>query len=221
MLVGIPGSGKSTFRESYASPDDMIISFDDLKEKVFGPHGAHEDKGKEFNGDYEAAARKYHSLFNKSVSVMFDEMRRSDKNVILDATSLTEAHRHRLLKDHGDLFDEKVAVWIDTPLDVCLERNKARSRVVPEDVIYRMNFDLEIPSLKEGFDAVYRYDSIKKELTLFVDSKKPTIFFDMDGVLADFDQGTRLLGLPDIPHMYRRFLLYTLRCIVFFLYMLF
>jgi tRNA uridine 5-carbamoylmethylation protein Kti12 len=54
-------------------------------------------------------------------------------------------------------------VWVDTPLDVCLERNRDRgaSRQVPEDVITRMHQRMEPPDPKKATweQAVLRLDT--------------------------------------------------------------
>lgn len=45
---------------------------------------------------------------------------------------------------------------MDTPLDVCLQRNAQRSgrALVPEDVIRDMHQHMTIPNYDEGFDAI-------------------------------------------------------------------
>ncbi len=46
------------------------------------------------------------------------------------------------------------AVFFDVPLEVCMERNLRRARVVPEDVMRRMAAKLRPPSFEEGFSKV-------------------------------------------------------------------
>jgi predicted kinase len=46
------------------------------------------------------------------------------------------------------------AVFFDTPIEVCQERNRLRERVVPQDVIERMARKMTPPSREEGFSRV-------------------------------------------------------------------
>jgi predicted kinase len=49
---------------------------------------------------------------------------------------------------------EVQAVYFDVPLEVCLERNQRRHRVVSEDVMRRMAAKLRPPSFEEGFTKI-------------------------------------------------------------------
>jgi predicted kinase len=40
------------------------------------------------------------------------------------------------------------------PLEVCLERNQKRQRVVAEDVMRRMSAKLRAPTFEEGFSKI-------------------------------------------------------------------
>lgn len=55
-----------------------------------------------------------------------------------------------------------IAIWVDTPLGTSLERNRSRVRVVPEEVIERMqdNIDRTPPSMSDGFTTVFRLDGV-------------------------------------------------------------
>jgi predicted kinase len=55
----------------------------------------------------------------------------------------------------GQLYDCAVeALFFDVPLEVCKERNRGRSRVVPEDAMERMAAKLVPPATDEGFSKV-------------------------------------------------------------------
>jgi len=49
---------------------------------------------------------------------------------------------------------EAEAIFFDTPLEVCLDRNSRRERVVPAAVVRDMARRLEPPSIEEGFARV-------------------------------------------------------------------
>ena len=96
-------------------------------------------------------------------------------------------------------FDKKIAIWADTPVDVAIKRNNARSRVVPEPVILSMSSTLEIPTKSEGFDKVRRFDSDKQQFFDMSSDKNVRIYIDMDGVVADFEKGVKDAGVELSP----------------------
>lgn len=49
--------------------------------------------------------------------------------------------------------DRKVCVWLDTPLEVCLEREEGYRRR-PADMVYRHAQMFEPPTLEEGWDEI-------------------------------------------------------------------
>jgi predicted kinase len=74
----------------------------------------------------------------------------------IDATNLTRKERRAYIK-LGDLHGCRVeALFFDTPLDVCKERNRNRQRVVPEEAMDLLSSKLQVPSLEEGFASVTR-----------------------------------------------------------------
>lgn len=80
---------------------------------------------------------------NVIFAIAFKRIQNALKNgqdVIFDATNLTR----------------NVAVFIDTPKEVCIARQQQRDRVVPVDVIERMSKRLTVPTVEEGFDEVIK-----------------------------------------------------------------
>lgn len=74
----------------------------------------------------------------------------------VDATNLTIVERRPYIK-LANLYDaEAEAVFFDVPLSLCQERNRHRSRVVPDAVILQMAARLVPPQTSEGFVRVYR-----------------------------------------------------------------
>ena len=72
----------------------------------------------------------------------------------VDATHLTPAERRPYIKIAERYGCDLEAVFFDVPLDVCLERNRGRSRVVPEEAVRAMAAKLVPPSVEEGFSRV-------------------------------------------------------------------
>ena len=89
------------------------------------------------------------------------------KDVFADQTSLTPKARKWFLSHvHG--YDRVNLIWIDEDLDTCLERNEKRKGTrayVPREVVRRMHFQFVIPSLNEGFNCIFRYNSKENKIT--------------------------------------------------------
>jgi len=72
----------------------------------------------------------------------------------VDASHLTRWERRPYIliaRKYGCRIE---ALYFDVPLDVCLDRNRARHRVVPDDAIREMAKKLQPPTREEGFDKV-------------------------------------------------------------------
>jgi predicted kinase len=72
----------------------------------------------------------------------------------VDATNLTPRERRPYIRLAGDYGCAAVAVFFDVPLEICLERNRRRRRVVPEEALRKLASRLVPPSTAEGFARV-------------------------------------------------------------------
>jgi predicted kinase len=136
MMVGIPGSGKSTFAKTLKG---KYVSRDEVRFKLL-----------QDGDDYFA---KEGEVFQKFIYEIEEGLSRCS-DVIVDATHLNKGSRYKLLSKVRP--ERVVAIVMDTSLDVCLQRNAQRSgrALVPEDVIRDMYQHMTIPNYDEGFDAI-------------------------------------------------------------------
>jgi predicted kinase len=136
VLIGLPGSGKSTWAEKQGY---TVISSDEMRRVLVDDPADQTVHGRVF------AAMRYflrHRL----------ELQRPVTCV--DATNITRRDRRgwiKLAELYGCLPE---AVFFDVPVEVCLARNTGRKRVVPEEAIRLMAGRLAPPMLEEGFRAV-------------------------------------------------------------------
>jgi predicted kinase len=72
----------------------------------------------------------------------------------VDATNLSPRERRQWIRMARSLGYEVHAVFFDVPLEVCLDRNRRRERVVPEDIMQRMASKLRPPTFDEGFSKI-------------------------------------------------------------------
>ena len=139
VLVGIPGSGKSTFCKKIIETENFIIESSDNIRELYNLWGPENNK------------EVFKLLYEKTLKDL-----KNDCNVIYDATNINFKDRYRFLELIKDINCEKIAVVFNTPIEECKRRNDNRSGYakVPEHVIDRMYNNFNQPSLDEGFDQI-------------------------------------------------------------------
>lgn len=148
LLIGLPGSGKSTFAAQLTQQDQQyrLISTDRIREALFGSEAT--------QGDW---MRIWHEIQRQFKAAIAHSQPGSACIVIYDATNARRRDRRKLilLARHCG-FNHITGVWFDTPLDVCLERNRKRDRQVPDEIILQMHRRLlgGPPDLSDGLDEL-------------------------------------------------------------------
>lgn len=143
MLVGLPGSGKSTYAKALAEKYKAVIhSSDSIREEITGSEMSQEENQKVF--------QILHKRLKNDL--------KSAKNVIYDATNINYKRRMHFLNNELRSIDcEKICIIVATPYKKCLENNKNRDRSVPEHVIKKMYESFYVPYVYEGWDKVDLY----------------------------------------------------------------
>ena len=139
VLCGVPGSGKSTYAVNKTINDTSIVwlSSDAFREKLYGDANCQDNPGKVFEAMQEETVKALNNGFD----------------VIYDATSITRKARAGIL-NIVPKHVQKCCVVIWAPIDICIERDKARSRTVGKEVIDKMLKRFEAPFYDEGFDTI-------------------------------------------------------------------
>jgi predicted kinase len=155
MLIGLPGSGKSTLAQQLLLGDDslklQLISTDAIRAQLFGDES--------IQGSWILVWNQVKLQFQQAVEQISQLQVRE---AIYDATNAGRKQRREVItlaRECG--FTQITGLWVDTPVQVCLERNQRRSREVPEDVIWHMYRQLHDvpPALSEGMDRLIRFNT--------------------------------------------------------------
>lgn len=150
LLVGIPGSGKSTWaqRSLEVNEDNVssasIVSRDKIRFSLIN----------KANG-YFSKEKQVFNLFIKEIQKHLDN---GVDEIYVDATHISEASRMKVIKNlRLPVGYAVIPVVFTTSLEECLERNAKRTGLakVPEHAIKNMFMNCTDPALDN-----YKYDDI-------------------------------------------------------------
>jgi predicted kinase len=140
MLVGLPGSGKSTYAKNLTKWF-VWLSSDAIRKELYGDES--------IQGDNDKVFKILHQRLHQALL--------EGKNVIYDATNISRKKRMSILSQEPLLKNYfKEAIVFATSIEICIERQRTRERKVPFDVIMRMARSFNYPLKSEGFDSVTR-----------------------------------------------------------------
>ena len=126
ILIGIQASGKSTFYRRKLAKDFVHINLDTLHTR------------------------------NKE-QLMLEDCLRKGCSFVVDNTNPTAAEREKYITRAKEFGYEIEGYFFRSVIKDCVERNRARQGKarVPDKAIACTSNQLEMPSLREGFDRLY------------------------------------------------------------------
>lgn len=136
LLVGLPGSGKSTYLEK------------------LGVRGLSSDNIRQLLADDETDQTIHVRVFETLRYLLGQRLAIGRPVTYIDATNLTPEERRPYVGIGRAWGCEVEAVFFDLPLEVCRERNSRRVRVVPVEALVKMAAKLVPPTVGEGFARV-------------------------------------------------------------------
>lgn len=139
LTIGMPGSGKSTWAESYCRAGGAIrINADKMRYLISGNESDQNCNGKVF----ENLKLMYRYLLDGGYSIVVDNLNCKIKD-------------RKFWIEEAKIYKCKIkCVIFNTGIEVCWVRNCYRARTVPKHVLERFELNFEPPTLEEGFDII-------------------------------------------------------------------
>lgn len=137
MLCGLSGSGKSSRAEAYKEKGAIVFSSDRYRENMFN----------DIN-DQTHNKEVFVKLHKDLIAALND-----GKDVVYDATNLSEKRRKAFLKLLNNIPCQKILDIIATPFETCIARDAMRERTVGKDVIIKQMKQFTYP-FDEDWDKI-------------------------------------------------------------------
>jgi len=155
MLVGLPGSGKSTWINKDLSEFENLFG----EFAVISTDNYIEEKAKQEGKTYSEVFTKYIDEATREMNVTIAKAIRENKNIIWDQTNTTVKSRKGKLSKIPNSYN-KIAVVFHVPMETLKKRLEKRAaetgKIIPDHVMKSMNDSFEIPTKDEGFDDIMR-----------------------------------------------------------------
>lgn len=131
IMIGVPGSGKSTIASQFAAEGMTVLSADKIREQIYG------------DAAIQGEPERVWGQFYRELEVLIA----ARTEIVIDNTNVRSKDR-KVLLEYLIPAGYYVEYWlIDTPVEKCLQRNSQRERKVPESVILKMASTLQLNKL--------------------------------------------------------------------------
>lgn len=145
MLVGAARSGKTSWAKRFAeeaekyNKEAYIVSSDSIREELYGD---------------ESIQGNPSEVFELAHNRIMNALRADYDFVVFDATNIKRKNRLSLMKKIKKFDCEKHCLVFAEPYHVLINRNRLARRFVPEEVIWNMIKNFEVPLYSEGYDKI-------------------------------------------------------------------
>jgi predicted kinase len=154
-MVGVPGSGKTTLAKKLVEKGYHYMNADSIRLELYGSEGEQGDKEQVFE------------IFFQRLEVALQD----GLDIVIDNTNINLRQRKPILERAQRFSYTDVQLWLlDVPLNVCLQRNATRERIVPDDIVANMFTELNRagrPQRTEGRLVIIRPGKDENDLRFF------------------------------------------------------
>ncbi len=170
ILIGIPGSGKSTWAKDYVKyHDDYIrVNRDDFREMLKSD---------------QVCENKIEDMITGLVNQTIENALMKKLNVIVDNTNLKVKYINDIIEKFKYSADIDYRVF-DVSLDKAIERDSNRDKKVGGSVINKMNKEYKILMDSFDFQPVNKISHRPHLVPNFNSTMQDAVIFDIDGTLA-------------------------------------
>ena len=146
MLVGLPASGKSTWRNQFDTSDYVVASTDDYIEAAAIKHGL----------TYDQAFANYIDEASEHLNRQIKQAVENNQSIIWDQTNLTVRSRKQKLSRIPEHYNKiAVAVVCKSYEEYNKRLNSRPGKTITQTVIDSMARSFQKPTTDEGFNFVY------------------------------------------------------------------
>ncbi|MDJ0836628.1 MAG: AAA family ATPase [Acidobacteriota bacterium] len=166
LLMGISGSGKSTFGAAHFLETE-VISSDNIRAMLAD----------------DASDQSVSKPAFEVLQLIVRRRLEAGRIAVVDATNLVRDHRKPFLELGKSLKSPVVVILLDMPEDLCRARQRERSRRVSASVIGKQVKQLNhtLPNLdREGFWAVYRLTGPQQVAEALIQREEPHLLYRND-----------------------------------------
>jgi predicted kinase len=154
LVCGLPGSGKSHFaRTHFLQSGRKRVNRKEIRRLLFEMTSFGQKwSEKEFASHDEFLVQH---VERKIIEHCLEEKQK----ILVDNTHVSRESRKAYLGIARQAGRSIGAIFLDTPVSRCLERNRGREDAIPERVIASLAAEKELPTASEGFKEVLVLES--------------------------------------------------------------
>jgi predicted kinase len=149
LICGLPACGKSQFAKThFKSQDFKRINRKEIRRLLYEMTNFEDPwSEKEFSSVDEGLVKQIERK-------LLENLLQNDQKILVDNTSVSIASRKSYIQLASQFKKSIGVVFMNTPVQTCMERNRKKTDPVPERIISNLAAAIELPDSREGFKEI-------------------------------------------------------------------